>query len=158
MVLLFYIALNLVFVYLLVKYRSKRMHPLELFVNGLFGSFLVQNYNAINSMNFKTFVIPDVLSLEFAHVLNRFVLFPVSVLYMLTLLLTVQSLSKKLLIVVCFECIFVGLEWLEDWQGVLIHQHWRLWWSFAVWLVIMAISCSMMIIFRKILRKEVPAA
>ncbi|WP_262176984.1 hypothetical protein [Cytobacillus firmus] len=102
-------------------------------------------------MNFKTLVIPEQLSYEFAHFLNRILLFPVLMVLSLNYFLTLKTYKSRILLITFFILILSGLEWLGHTTGVLIHVHWRIWWSFTFWLVSILALIGFMKFFRKIL-------
>lgn len=104
-------------------------------------------------MNFKTLFIPDKLSYEFSHFLNRTVIYPVLMVTFLHFSLILRGPMKKILLIICFISILAGVEWLEHFSGVLIHVHWQLWWSFAFWLISLLVLIGFMKFFRKILYK-----
>lgn len=150
MVLFFYVVLNAVAVALFTN-TPKKIHILEVLVYGMLGSYFFQNFSALCYMNFKTLVIPDNLSYEFTHVLNRLVLFPLLMVTFLHFFLTLNTHLKKLLLSISFLLLFVGLEWLADLLGILEHVHWRLWWSFAFWTATLFVLIGFMKFFRKVL-------
>ncbi|HLN89554.1 MAG TPA: hypothetical protein VK253_05765, partial [Candidatus Binatia bacterium] len=104
-------------------------------------------------MNLKILFIPEKLSYELTHVLNRIVLFPMILVTFLNFFLVMGTYAKKMLLTTGFLLLFVGLEWLADSLGVLLHVHWRIWWSFAFWLIALSILIGFMKFFRKILYK-----
>jgi hypothetical protein len=154
-----YVIFNLALaaVLLFFKYGRQNLHTLEVFTYWLIGALLAQNYSAFTNLNFKLFEVPDILSLEMTHFLNRIVLVPVVFVWFLNSYVTGSSFIKKLVLVSSTVCVLVGLEWLEDGLGVLIHNNWRLWWSFAAWSTSTLLTIGFMKIFRKKLIREVPS-
>jgi hypothetical protein len=152
MILLFYVLLNAVAVYLFLK-KKQKLHILETLVYWMVGSYLFQNFSALCYMNFKTLMIPDKLSYEYAHFLNRTVLFPLLMVTFLHFFLQLRTHMKKFLLIISFLFLFVGLEWLSDFSGVLIHVNWRMWWSYSYWLTVLLMLIAVMKLFRKILYK-----
>ncbi|MDQ0198735.1 hypothetical protein J2S10_001893 [Neobacillus ginsengisoli] len=153
MVLFFYATLNIIALFLFIKYKKRGFHILEIFVYWMVGSYLFQNFSAICYMNYKTLIIPDKFSIELAHFLNRIVLFPLLMVTFLHFFLIISTLSKKLLLIIGFILLLVGMEWLANLLGVLIHVHWVIWWSFAFWLVALLFLIVFMRFFRKFLFK-----
>jgi hypothetical protein len=153
MILLFYLMLNLIVLFLFIKKKKKNLHILEILVYWMVASYLFQNFSALCYMNFKTLIIPNELSFEFAHFLNRIILFPMLMVTFLHYFLTLWSQLKKVLLLITFILLFVGLEWLSDFLGVIKHVHWQLWWSFSFWLTALLVLISFMKFFRKILYK-----
>lgn len=152
MVLFFYILLNVIVIFLFIK-KKKNLHPLEILVYWLISSYLFQNFSALCYMNFKTIYIPDILSLELAHFINRIILYPILLVTFLHYFLILSSLLKKILLIIGSVFVFVGLEWLADTLGVINHVHWRIWWSFAFWMGGLLLLISFMKLFRKLLFK-----
>jgi hypothetical protein len=152
MTLLFYLVLNLVALILYIR-KNKNLHILEIMVYWMFGSYLFQNFSALCYMNFKTLIVPNVLSLEIAHFLNRINLFPLLMVIFLDFFIMIKQLIKKILLFIGFLFLFLALEWLADFLKILIHVHWRVWWSFSYWILILLVLIGIMKIFRKILYK-----
>lgn len=88
------------------------MHILEVLVYWMVSSYLFQNFSALCYMNFKTLLIPDELSYEFSHFLNRIVLFPAMMVMFLHYFLSLRTYKRKLLLILFFIFILGGLEWL----------------------------------------------
>jgi hypothetical protein len=152
MILFFYFAVNVIATYLFIKIK-KRLHILEIIVYWLLGSYIFQNYSALCYMNFKTLIIPDKLSYELSHFLNRTVLYPILMVTFLHFHLILSTHIKKLLLLIGFILLLTGLEWLADILGVIKHVHWQTWWSFSFWLAALVLLIGNMKLFRKILYK-----
>lgn len=152
MIFFFYLLINLIAFFFFIKMK-KKLHILEILVYWMIGSYLFQNLSALCYMNFKTLYIPDHLSYELSHFINRILLFPLLMVTFLHYFLILNTYLKKFLLIVSFLFIFLGLEWLSDVLGVLIHINWRIWWSFSFWLVTMFILIGLMKVFRQILYK-----
>jgi hypothetical protein len=153
MVLIFYSALNVLVLFLFIRYGRKNLHILEVLVYWMVGSYLFQNYTALCYMNFKTIIIPENLGLEFSHVINRIVLVPVLLVTFLNFYLYLSTNYKKLLLMLFFIFILSGLEGLAHYFHVLIHVHWKIWWSFTVWTAIHLFLVGFSKVFRRILFK-----
>lgn len=152
MILFFYVALNVIALFLFTK-KKKSLHSLEIITFWMFSSYLFQNFSALCYMNFKTIFIPDKLSYELAHFLNRTVLFPMLMVAFLHFFLILSTPLKKLLLLISFIFLLTALEWLSDLLGILVHIHWQLWWSFSFWLFALLGLIGFMKFFRKILYK-----
>lgn len=152
MVLFFYVLVNVIAVCLFIK-KKKQLHILEIIIYWMVGSYLFQNFSALCYMNFKTILIPDNLPYELTHFLNRIVLYPMVMVTFLHFLLILNTHLNKLLLITNFVLLLVGLEWLADFSGVLVHVHWQIWWSFAFWLAALLVLIGFMKFFRKILYK-----
>ena len=152
MILLFYTVLNVIAIFLFIK-KKKKLHILEIIVYWMVSSYLYQNFSALCYMNFKTIIIPDKLSYELSHFLNRIILFPILLVTFLHFFLVLSTHLKKLLLMICFIFLLSGLEWLSDFLGVLIHVHWKVWWSFSFWLIGLLVLVGFMKFFRRILFK-----
>ncbi len=150
MILFFYIILNLIAMFLFIK-KKKKLHILEIFVYWMVASYLYQNFSALCYMNFKNLFVPEKLSYELSHFINRIFLFPIIMVTFLHCYHFFSSLIKKLSVIVSFIFILSGLEWLCDYLGVLIHINWQIWWSFSFWIIALFILIGTMKIFRKIL-------
>jgi hypothetical protein len=147
---LIYLVINISVLLLFIKLK-KHLHILETLVYWMLSSYLFQNFSALCYMNFKTLIIPEQLSYEFAHFLNRILLFPAFMVLFLNYFLIQKTYKRKLLIIIFFILILGGLEWLGHTTGVLIHVHWKIWWSFTFWLLSLLILVGFMKFFRKIL-------
>lgn len=152
MILFFYGVLNVISLFLFSK-KKKKLHTLEVIVYWTVSSYLYQNFSALCYMNFKTLIIPDILSYELAHFLNRIILFPIVMVTFLDYFLILSTHLKRLLLIISFIFLLSGLEWLADFLGVLIHVDWRIWWSFSFWLLTLLGLIAFMKLFRKILFK-----
>lgn len=152
MVLLFYIALNILVIFLFFKVK-KNLDILEIIVYWMVASYVFQNFSALCYMNLKTLIVPEQLSYELAHFLNRIVLFPVVMVAFLNFFQALYQNYKRLLLLLCFIFILAGLELLAHYSGVLIHVNWRVWWSFSYWLSALLILIGFMKLFRKFLYK-----
>jgi hypothetical protein len=152
MILLFYIVLNLIAVVLFIRIK-KKLHVLEIIVYWLVASYLFQNFSALCYMNFKTIIIPDKLSYELSHFINRIILYPLLMVSFLHFFLISNTKIKKIILLLSFILLLTGLEWLEDFFGVLNHIEWQLWWSFSIWLLAMLILLGCLKAFRKVLYK-----
>lgn len=150
MVLIFYVLINLFGFFFFVKMK-KNLHILEILVYWMVSTYIYQNLSALCYMNFKTFIIPDQLIIEFTHVLNRIVLFPLIMVTFLNYFLCLNTFYSKLLSVIGYLIILTGVEWMSHFLGVLIHVHWKIWWSFAFWLLALLILIGFMKFFRKVL-------
>ncbi|MEW9699801.1 hypothetical protein [Paenibacillus sp. SI8] len=158
MIFTFYILLNSAVVLFLWKYKKKNIHILEVLVYWLFAGILYQNYSALLYMNFKLIIIPDTLSLEMAHFINRTVLYPVFTILFLNHFIRLQSAGKKIALILSYVVLFNGLEGLADWLGVLMHTKWKLWWSFSFWIIYLLLSIGFMKFFRMKLKEELQPA
>ncbi|WP_442598436.1 hypothetical protein [Neobacillus sp. D3-1R] len=152
MILFFYIILNVMVIILFSKMK-KYLHSLEILVYWLISSYVFQNFSAFCYMNFKTIDIPEVFSLEFAHFINRIILYPALMVAFLQYFLMLSSRFKKLLFIISSVLLLTGLEWLSDFLGVIKHIHWHFWWSPVFWLAGLLFLISFMTIFRKLLFK-----
>lgn len=152
MVLFFYIVLNVLALFLFIK-KKKMLHILEIIVYWMISTYLYQNFSAICYMNFKTLIVPEKLSLEFSHFINRTVLFPLLMVIFLHYFLILTTYWKKMLLFASFVFLLTGLEYLSDLLGVLIHKNWRVWWSFAYWVATLSVLLVCMKVFRRILYK-----
>lgn len=153
MVLLFYFLVNIIAIFLFMRVK-KNLHILEIMVYWMVATYLFQNFSAICYMNFKTIVIPNKLSYEFSHFLNRLFLYPVLMVAFLNLFIILKSKLKKLLLTFVSILLLTGLEWFADFLGVINHVHWRIWWSFSFWLAGLLILLVAMGFFRKILYRR----
>jgi hypothetical protein len=152
MIFSFFIFLNIIGVFLFIKIK-KNLHILEIFVYWLVASYLFQNLSAFCYMNLKTLIIPDKLSFELSHFLNRTVIYPIIMVTFLHYFLMLKRNIRKLLLSIFFISVLVGMEYIEHFSGVLIHVHWKLWWSFTFWLAALLVLIGFMKIFRRILYK-----
>ncbi|MEO2077152.1 MAG: hypothetical protein ABGX20_17435 [Bacillus sp. (in: firmicutes)] len=152
MVLFFYIVLNVLALFLFIR-KKKMLHVLEIIVYWMISTYLYQNFSAICYMNFKTLIVPEKLSLEFSHFINRTVLFPLLMVIFLHYFLILTTYWKKMLLFVSFVFLLTGLEYFSDLLGVLIHKNWRVWWSFAYWVATLSVLLVCMKVFRRILYK-----
>jgi hypothetical protein len=152
MVLFFYIVLNVLAIFLFIK-KKKMLHILEIIVYWMISTYLYQNFSAICFMNYKTLIVPEKLSLEFSHFLNRTILFPIIMVIFLHFFLILTTNWRKFLLFSCFVSLLTGMEYLSDLLGVLIHKNWRVWWSFAYWVATLSVLLVCMKVFRRILYK-----
>jgi hypothetical protein len=155
MVFTYFILLNLIVVILFIK-TKKNLHILEIVVYWLAASYLFQNLSAFCYMNLRTLIIPEKLGFELSHFLNRTVLYPVIMVTFLHYFLLLKGILRKLLLFLFFISFLAGMEYIEHFSGVLIHVHWKLWWSFAFWLGALVILIGIMKVFRRILYKGEP--
>jgi hypothetical protein len=154
MILSVYVVLNLLCVFVFFKVRNKRLHPLEIGTYWIFCTLLVQNYYAFNHINFKLIVIPDIIDMELAHLVNRTILEPLLFVWFLAYYAAYASSWKRALLAAAFLCLLVGQERFAVWLGVFRYNGWTIWGSFAVWLASILLSIAFMSIFRKKLVKK----
>lgn len=148
------IVLSAVLLYLFAKYRNKHLHALEIFAVWCAGSLIIQNYSALQTMNFRSSVIPDILSLELANLLNRTVLYPVAILLFLDWHSAAGSLGKKSWITLLAAAVLTGLEWLSGRLGVFVHVTWPLWGTAVFWLLLCLVAEAILKLMRmKLLAK-----
>jgi hypothetical protein len=147
-----FILLNIIGVFLFII-TKKNLHILEILVYWLISSYLFQNLSALCYMNFNTLMIPEKLSYELSHFLNRTVIYPIFMVTFLHYFLILKSIIQKLLLFIYFISVLVGMEYIEHFSGVLIHVHWKVWWSFTFWLAALLVLIGFMKYFRRILYK-----
>jgi len=152
MILVFFIVLNTILFSLFII-KKKRLHILEILVYWLIATYLYQNFSALCYMNFKTLIIPDKLTFELSHFVNRIILFPLFMVTFLHYYLVFNTTLKRILLTGSFIILLSGLEWLSDYLGVLIHVNWQIWWSPSFWLAVLMVLIGVMTLFRKMLRK-----
>ncbi|ANX12418.1 hypothetical protein ABE41_010390 [Fictibacillus arsenicus] len=152
MTLLFYIVLNIFFLVFFIK-KKKNLHILEILLYWLAASYFFQNYSALCYMNFKTLIIPDKLSYELSHFINRIILYPLLMVSFLHFHLNSSTKIKKILLLLSYILLLTGLEWLEDFFGVLNHVNWQIWWSFSFWVLSLCVLLGLKYAFRKVLYK-----
>ncbi|WP_248927661.1 hypothetical protein [Paenibacillus hamazuiensis] len=153
MVLAFFILANATVISLFVKFTKKNLHILEIAMYWFSITILVQNYTAPFVMNLKYLVIQDILSLELSHLINRTVLYPYLCIIFLNRYVILKTAGAKLVLLAFFVFLLSGMEWLEDWLGICVHVHWKVWWTFFCWSIILLISVGVMKFFRKHLKK-----
>ena len=157
MVLTFYILLNIAVLLFFFRYQKRNIHVLEVITYWLVATILFQNYTALFYMNFKYFLIPDILSLELANLMNRTILFPLLAILFLNRYIVLTTIKEKTLWLVCYTVILSSMEGLGDRLGILIHTHWKIGWSFSFWLFFLLALMGFMSYFRKKLNHGVPA-
>jgi hypothetical protein len=155
MIFFYFILLNIMGVFLFIK-TKKNLHIIEIFVYWLVASYLFQNLSALCYMNLKSLIIPDKLSFELSHLLNRTVIYPIIMVTFLNYFLLLKRVIGKLLVFIFYVSLLVGMEYIEHFSGVLIHVQWKLWWSFTFWLAALLVLIGFMKIFRRILYKGEP--
>lgn len=152
MILVFFIVLNIIVLSLFIM-KKKRLHILEILVYWLIATYLYQNFSALCYMNFKTLIIPEKLTFELSHFVNRIILFPLLMVTFLHYYLVFNTTFKRILLTGSFIILLSGLEWLSDYVGVLIHVNWQIWWSPSFWLAALMVLIGVMTLFRKMLQK-----
>lgn len=150
MLLLGYILLNAAALFVFLKTR-KVMHVLEILVYWWISTYVYQNYSALCFMNFRTLIIPDEFTPEFAHLLNRIVLYPILMVVFLQLLLKMTGMLRKLALYIGFVLLLSALDGLDHVTGILIHSDWRAWWAFALWMILLLFLVASMKLLRSIL-------
>lgn len=149
LVFLFFLVLNAGIVMMFVTTPRKELLPLEIFLYWCLSSILVQNYAALQTMNFKTSIIPDQLNLEFAHFLNRTVLYPVLSLLFLHTYKASKGVEAKLVCFLVFSLLMYVFEYLSGAFGVFVHVTWKEWWAVAFGFLHNLILIGVMEVFRK---------
>ncbi len=150
-----YAIVNLAALIVFFRFERNSLHVLEILTYWLAATVLFQNYSAFFTMNINYMVVPERLSLELAHLLNRIVLYPVFALIYLNRYATAAGSSDRSLWTLGAILFFAGLEWLADWTGVLRHMpEWQLWWSFAWWCLFTLVLLAVYHAFRTQLTKE----
>ncbi|WP_108669948.1 hypothetical protein [Peribacillus acanthi] len=154
MIFIFYLFINLFLTLYVFKYKRSNLTLLELIVYWLLGSLFIQNFSALNHLNFNFIRIPDQFLIEITHVMNRLVLYPLFLVWFLNDFVAIKGILKKVLLVLVFLMINAGLEWLADWFDILNHVKWKVWWTFAFWLSYLLLSVVFLKIFRKMLLRK----
>jgi hypothetical protein len=155
MIFFYFFLLNIIGVFLFIR-TKKTLHILEIFVYWLAASYLFQNLSAFCYMNLKTLIIPEKLSFELSHFLNRTVIYPIIMVTFLHYFLILKNFTRKLLLFLFTISFLAGMEYLEHFSGVLVHVHWKLWWSFTFWLAALLVLIGFMKVFRRMLYKGEP--
>ncbi len=154
MILFFYVILNGTALFLFTKIK-KRLHILEIAVYWMLASYFLQNFSALCLLNFKTIIIPDRQSYEFAGYLNRSILYPVLMVTYLHVFLIISSSLIKFFLFIFSVFLLTGLEWLADYVGIFSHVQWQIWWSFLFWSTALTGLMAIMKFFRlKLYRGE----
>ncbi len=156
MIFIFYLVVNAGLANVFFKIRGKQLLPLEILFYWCISSILVQNYSALQIMNFKSSMIPDRLGPEFAHLLNRTVLYPVLALLFLHTYNASKGARTKLVCIVGFSMLMYGFEYLSNHLGVFVHITLKEWWSATFYLLHNLILIGIMSVFRKSFSSEVP--
>lgn len=155
MVFTLFVLLNILAIVLFFKFQRKNIHPIEIVTCWFVSTILFQNYSAFFVMNMKYFKIPEILSLELSHFLNRTVLIPMVTLIFINFYITKSKVGQKIIIFVSFFLLLGGVEFMEHFLGVLLHHNWKLLWSFAFWIIYLQLIIIFMKYFRKKLIREV---
>ncbi|WP_373229802.1 hypothetical protein [Cohnella sp.] len=107
-------------------------------------------------MNYKLIEVNTNLFLLWSFVINRFVLMPLLIIWLLDLYGSVRSFFFKMILTVTFTAILTGIEYLSDWLEVLHHaEPWQIWWTVVQWKAIIFITYLFKIWFRSVFEKEV---
>lgn len=150
MVFFIYLVMNGLGLLFFIK-KKKNLHILEILAYWFLASYVAQNFSALCFMNFKTLIIPEKLSFEFAHFLSRINLYPLIMVLFLDYYLTKNTFMKKAFLILVFAGILTSIEWINHYLGVLIHKNWQFWWSPSVWLGGLLLLIMFMKYFRRIL-------
>jgi hypothetical protein len=153
MVLFAYILINLFVVVFFFKYQVKRLHVLEILFYWFTSSLLVQNQSALLFMNFKYITIPDVVTLELAHLMNRTVLYPYLTFIFLNQYITLITKWTKLVMIFTFTLLLVGMDGLSVWLGIVEFVKWNFFMSALFWFCYLIIAIAIMKLFQKKLYK-----
>ncbi len=149
MVLVFYFFVNIGFTFSFFKFQKRHIHVLEVFTYWCLSSLLVQNYSAIQTMNYKTSIVPNVVSLGVVHLLNRTVLYPVITLLFLNQYSAATKNWKKAMFIIFYVAFLTGMESLSDFLGVFVHVSWTVWLAGTFWLLYLLILIGFMKYFRR---------
>ncbi|MCZ8519564.1 MULTISPECIES: hypothetical protein [Paenibacillus] len=149
MIFIFYLVVNMGFLYVFFNIQRKQLVPLEILLYWCLSSLLTQNYSALQTMNFKSSMIPDQLSPEFAQFFNRTVLYPILALLFLHAYNASKKAGPKVVCIVGFSLLMYGFDYLSSVLGVFVHVTVKEWWSAAFWLLHNVILVGVMSIFRK---------
>jgi hypothetical protein len=149
-VFVFYIILNILVLVIFFKFLKQRIYPLEIFVYWCLGSLIVQNYSAIQTMNYKTSIVLHAISLGSAHLLNRTILYPVITLMFLSTYGATKAVLGKIILILCSVILLTGMELLSNLLGVFVRVTWPIWLSASFWLVYVLI----MIVFMKYFQRK----
>jgi hypothetical protein len=146
---LFFLIVSAGFVYVFYKIPRKQLAPPEILFYWCLGSLLAQNYSALQTMNFKSAMIPDQFSPEFAQLLSRTVLYPILGLLFLHTYNSSKGAGSKLVCMVGFTALMYGFDYLSNALGVFVHITLKGWWSAAFYLLQNLILIGIMKLFRK---------
>ena len=134
MILGFYLLVSIGVAVYLFKVQKKNIHVLEVFTYWSASSLLVQNYSAIQTMNYKSSIILSVVSLGLANLVIRTALYPAITILFMNLYFVMKGKWRKILLMAGFAALLTGLESLSDFLRVFVHVTWTMWLSALFWL------------------------
>lgn len=153
MVFLLYCAVSLLALVYFMKVQKKYLHPVEIFFYWCLASLLIQNREAILTMNLKTVVIPNSVTYEFSNVLTRLVFYPLVTLFGLNEVAAASSYRKKTWIIAKYSALLLSLEWISDELGVFQHLTPYSIGAGAYWVAVLLLLMAAMFFYRKRLYK-----
>lgn len=148
MVFMVYLIVNAGVTFVFFKSLKKHLTPLEILLYWCVASLFVQNYVAIQTMNLKSSVIPDELSLGMTNLLNRTVLHPVLSLIFMNQYRASQRAKAKWICILGYTALATGTEWLACITNVFVHVWWRYPWSVAYWFMEFLLLIGFMKVYR----------
>ncbi|QOR68065.1 hypothetical protein IM538_08020 [Cytobacillus suaedae] len=154
MIILFYVILNSLAI-LSLKKLLKFLPPFEILFSWLIVSILGHEFFVIVNLNLK--VIENTSSKAFFLLiaLNRSVLMPFIVMWLLSLLYHTKSVVYKLLFFFLFIAVLTGAEYMGDWLGLMNHNDWNVWWTVIEWIGIVSLTLLFSRYVKFLYKKEV---
>ncbi|MEK3986371.1 hypothetical protein MHB77_23825 [Paenibacillus sp. FSL K6-3166] len=112
------------------------------------------NFMTIFALNMGMFDFGDHPTHYWTMALMRVFLIPVLIIWYMDRSLEGGHQYKKWTWLPVGISILVGIEYLANALNIYTFRHWKLWWSFAEWLIIFLLVNYSWLWFRKLLRKE----
>lgn len=148
------LAANLIFLIFFVGV-PKKLHLFEILFCSMLTVFLQGTFMAIIILNYKTIQVNPHLFYVWSFVFNRFLLYPLLITWLMDLYLSVRSLGSKITLTLIISSVMVGIEYISNWLKIIhLAPPWKVWWSYAEWLLLIFVLYLFLLWFRKILKKE----
>ncbi len=144
----FFLSITLIFVIFFVI-TPRRLHLLEILFSWFIILLLHGTFLAIMILNYKYIKLGSNLFLIWSFVVNRFVLMPLLIIWLLDLYVSVRSFLIKTILTVAFTAILTRIEYLANWLEVIHHAGpWQVWWTVVQWAALILIAYLFTIWFR----------
>lgn len=153
-VIAFYLIINFIAI-LSLKKAMKLLSIYEVICYGLFVSIIGNEFFVIVNLNMKLIENTESRILYLLITLNRTVLIPIVIIWLLAIILNSKSVKNQAFIIILFILVLTFLEYLGDWLGLTHHKDWNVLWTVLEWSGVILLTLLFSRYVKHLFKKEV---
>lgn len=138
-----------------LKKLVKLLSPFEVICYWLFISILGHEFFVIVNLNLKLIENTDSKILYLLITLNRTVLIPIIIMWLISTIFKSKTLFKKVASTLQYVLILTAIEYLGDWLGLTNHDKWNIWWTVLEWIGIISLTLLFSLYVKYLSKREV---